>query len=156
MLPALHFDMTRSHIPILKPEKKKKQPSRLTRGSRIKPVSATRAKINKIYSALRRAFLFKHPICQWWLLENGWIEEVAPHSEETLYSNHKIGCMRASWGWLAHAYKPLFSSDIHHVCGRGKYLLDTSTWMAVSRKAHDYIHANPKESYERGYMLPRN
>lgn len=47
------------------------------------------------------------------------------------------------------------STEIHHKKGRGKYLLDTSTWMAVCRTAHDEIHFNPEESYKRGWMLPR-
>jgi hypothetical protein len=132
--------MNRSHIPVLHHKKTKKPVSRLTRGSRIKPVSATRAKINKIYSALRKTFLELHPYCQWTFLERN-------VAEDTVIAIAK----------KAGVYAPYPRSvDIHHMKGRGKYLLDTSTWMAVSRQAHDYIHANPEESYRKGYMLPRN
>lgn len=45
--------------------------------------------------------------------------------------------------------------EIHHTyCGkdRAKYFLDTSTWLAVSRDGHNWIHANPKEARELGYL----
>ncbi len=32
------------------------------------------------------------------------------------------------------------ATDIHHICGRGKYLNEENTWIAISRKAHDAIH----------------
>jgi hypothetical protein len=47
------------------------------------------------------------------------------------------------------------ATEIHHKKGRGKFLLDTSTWMAVSSRAHKEIHENTKYSYEKGYMLLR-
>lgn len=48
------------------------------------------------------------------------------------------------------------ATDVHHKKGRGKYMLDVSTWMAVSREGHVYIHDNPEESYKRGWMLKSN
>lgn len=45
--------------------------------------------------------------------------------------------------------------EIHHTyCGkdRAKYYLDESTWIAVSRDGHNWIHDNPKESRELGYL----
>ena len=33
-------------------------------------------------------------------------------------------------------------SDVHHTKGRGQYLNDVSTWMAVCRHCHDYIHSH--------------
>lgn len=47
------------------------------------------------------------------------------------------------------------ATEIHHKKGRGKYLLDTSTWMALSQEGHRHIHNNPKEAYEKGWMLTR-
>jgi hypothetical protein len=47
------------------------------------------------------------------------------------------------------------TTDVHHTfCGkdRQKYFLDTSTWLAVSREGHIWIHDNPKESREIGYL----
>ena len=43
--------------------------------------------------------------------------------------------------------------DIHHKKGRyGTNFLDESTWMAVSRDAHIWLHANPREARARGWM----
>lgn len=143
--------MTRSHVPILRPERKKKPVSRLQRGGRIKPVSATKAKLQKIYSALRKAYLAEHPICEWWLKENGW--KRAEGIEIRFHPPHGLG----SWNiacLVAVGAPP--SEEVHHRKGRGKYYLDTSTWMAVSSAGHRWIHDNPKLAYERQYMLPRN
>lgn len=43
----------------------------------------------------------------------------------------------------------------HHKRGRGRFLSDSSLFLPVCGKHHDRIHANPKDSYERGYMLKR-
>lgn len=135
--------MNRSHIPIPKRPVTKKPLSKLSRGSSLKPVSAKRVKINRIYSALRKKFLAEHPYCQWTLKENNMDEAAVV----------KFG------GWARNGLNMLVSFpasvDIHHMKGRGKYLLDTSTWMAVSRAAHDKIHSDPKTAYEKGYLLPR-
>lgn len=151
-----HSDMIRTHQPILKPERKKKPSSRLQRGGRIKPVSATRAKLQKIYSALRKTFLEARPICEWWLNEKGWYLV----SEGDICIGYCRIMDVANCLWTTEEMILRFgaarSQDIHHKRGRGKYYLDTSTWMAVSRKAHEKIHADPKTSYEKGYMLPRN
>lgn len=45
--------------------------------------------------------------------------------------------------------------EVHHTyCGkdRAKYYLDVSTWLAVSRIGHNWIHDNPKEARELGYL----
>ena len=47
------------------------------------------------------------------------------------------------------------ATEIHHRKGRGSFMLDTSTWYAVSHQGHLWIHSNPKYAYEKGYMLPR-
>ena len=48
------------------------------------------------------------------------------------------------------------TKDVHHVKGRGKYLLDESTWLAVCRNCHDTIHQYPKESKEIGLLISKN
>lgn len=48
------------------------------------------------------------------------------------------------------------ATEVHHKwCGkdRAKYYLDESTWMAVSRDGHNWIHDNSKESRELGYLF---
>src|SRR5690349_16730294 len=116
----------------------------LQRGTRrLRPVSAKRIKINKIYSALRKKFLEDHPWDQVVILQLGYGET------EVLITGGKVSDGKNITSIPR-------STEIHHRKGRGKYLLDTSTWYAVSTKTHDWIHANPAESYEKGWMLPRN
>lgn len=46
------------------------------------------------------------------------------------------------------------TTDLHHKKGRiGKLLNMVFFWMAVCRKCHNYIHDNPKESYEKGWLI---
>jgi hypothetical protein len=45
--------------------------------------------------------------------------------------------------------------EVHHTyCGkdRAKYYLDVSTWLAVSRDGHNWIHSFPKEARELGFL----
>lgn len=43
--------------------------------------------------------------------------------------------------------------DVHHKHGRhGGAYLDSSTWLAVCRPCHDWIHAHPKEAREAGLL----
>ena len=47
------------------------------------------------------------------------------------------------------------ATEIHHTyCGkdRAQYYLDESTWIAVSRDGHNWIHDNPKEAREQGFL----
>lgn len=51
------------------------------------------------------------------------------------------------------------TTDIHHKFSgkdRQKYFLDISTWVAVSRKGHNWIHDNDKLAREKGYLLSDN
>lgn len=106
----------------------------LKRKTRLRSLSKKRRKINEEYLRLRAEFLKAHPYCQWFEAENDIDRRVMING---------------------FAFVPL-SQEIHHRRGRGKYLCDTSTWMAVSRNAHRWIHDHPKESYQKGYLLPRN
>ena len=113
------------------------------RKTRLKSVSPNRIKKNKIYSALRKKFLEEHPFCQLWICQN--------------YPSVELGSIAAveKVAWADFERRAPRSVDIHHRKGRGKHFLDVSTWMAVSREGHDFIHKNPKESYEKGWMLQR-
>jgi len=44
------------------------------------------------------------------------------------------------------------TQDVHHMAGRGINLLNQSTWLAVCRGHHTYIHLNPRESRKSGYL----
>ena len=145
--------MTRSHIPLVHKKKDPKPKSRLTRGGRIKPVSAKMAKISKIYRALKLEFIQANPVCQWWLKENGWfrLDGPLPHYK-------RVGDLGLTvWGPEAmhRCFKAPYSEECHHTKGRGKYMLDVSTWMAISSEAHRYLHDHVAEAYAKGYMLPR-
>lgn len=46
------------------------------------------------------------------------------------------------------------ATELHHKKGRiGKLLLHVPFWLAVSRKGHQWIHDNPKESYKKGWLI---
>ena len=47
------------------------------------------------------------------------------------------------------------ATDIHHMKGRGNYLLDTKTWLPVCRSCHDWIEKNPSDAYDLGFSLKR-
>jgi hypothetical protein len=57
--------------------------------------------------------------------------------------------------YFQHFKETRHATEIHHKKGRGKFMLDTSTWMAVCRDAHEEIHFNPENSYKMGWMQPR-
>lgn len=47
------------------------------------------------------------------------------------------------------------TTEVHHKWSgkdRSKYYLDTTTWLAVSREGHIWIHENSKEAREKGYL----
>lgn len=53
-------------------------------------------------------------------------------------------------------YPSKMATEVHHVhCGkdRDKYYLDTNTWLPVSREGHNFIHNNPKEAREKGWLF---
>jgi len=47
------------------------------------------------------------------------------------------------------------ADSIHHIKGRGIYLLKKETFMAVCHHHHVIIEHNPEWSYEHGYSLSR-
>lgn len=45
------------------------------------------------------------------------------------------------------------AQDVHHVSGRlGSNYLDETTWLAVCRHCHDWIHQHPSEARARGWL----
>lgn len=45
------------------------------------------------------------------------------------------------------------ATEIHHTRGRGRFLNDVSTWMAVSRAGHEKIERERAWARERGYLV---
>jgi hypothetical protein len=146
--------MTRTHIPILHKKKEDKPRSRLTRGGRIKPVSAKMAKISKIYRALKLQFLEEHPYCQHYIQEHKLMEKEVIDLDGSGVMRVPADSDFISWYMQRHVVPR--SVQVHHKKGRGKYHLDVSSWMAVSAEGHAQIHADPETAYRKGYMLPRN
>src|SRR5438045_1191273 len=112
--------MIRTHVPIVNRPKPSKIKSRLVRGKGIRIVTARRIKINRIYKALKDEFLKLHPYCQHFMSEHGLNEEVVISNQGSVVHP----------GLRRYVYVPR-SAEIHHKKGRGKYMLVTSTWMAV-------------------------
>lgn len=92
----------------------------------INKVSDKQDKLNKAYLVLRKQFLKDHPVCQY--------------------------CNSTS---VKPDYCCKIATDIHHMGGRGKYFLDTSTWMSTCREHHTWIHDHDKEARELGYLKSR-
>lgn len=45
------------------------------------------------------------------------------------------------------------ATEIHHMEGREyERLLDQSEWLGVTRKGHQWIHMNPKEARQKGWL----
>lgn len=132
----------RSHVPLVNKPKQKK-------GKKAIPkVAKKRRAKNAEYSKLRAEFLAKHRWCQWWLAENSF-------TEADVSCRDFGGCFASKAGACDEVGPIPWSEEVHHIKGRGKYFLDVSTWLAVSSEGHRAIHADPKRSYERGYMQPR-
>lgn len=44
------------------------------------------------------------------------------------------------------------STEVHHSAGRGVNLNNESTWFAVDRMCHEWIHQNPNEARKKGLL----
>ncbi len=92
---------------------------------RIPKVSKKRERENREYSRRRKAYLLAHPNCEAWPV----VMQFMP--------------LWVRWPR---------SVEIHHVFGRGKFLLVEETWLAVSREAHDWIHSHPSQARALGLL----
>lgn len=75
--------------------------------------------------------------------------------ERKIYRELRIPFLERIENMFCAVYPNLRATEIHHMRGRGKYLNDTSTWLAVSRPGHEWIENNPKLSRERGFTKSR-
>lgn len=48
------------------------------------------------------------------------------------------------------------ATDLHHKALRGKYFLDSTTYASLCRPCHDWVHNNPKQAMEDGWLIKRN
>lgn len=65
------------------------------------------------------------------------------------------GLYLAQFPWCHCEGCPRQATEVHHMRGRGRYLLDTRTFMAVCADCHRKIHNNVGWAMEKGYMLSR-
>lgn len=94
-------------------------------------MSAKRQAASKVYAEKRSAFLAAHPKCEACRFITG-------------------SCAINSQGVDMLANK---SRDVHHTAGRsGTNYLDHTTWLAVCRRCHDWIHNNPALAREFGLL----
>jgi hypothetical protein len=96
----------------------------LLRRTPLKRMSDRRRTERVIYARRRLVFLRAHPQCQCCL------EHCQIHED-------RIPASR----------------DIHHKHGRGRFYLDESTWMAVCRVHHDWIHSHPSQARAKGWLV---
>lgn len=47
------------------------------------------------------------------------------------------------------------ATEVHHKRGRGKWLMDESTWVATCRDCHRIIHERPNWAIQNGWIEPR-
>ena len=67
----------------------------------------------------------------------------------TIFLNKNKFCVIRGHDCMIH------SSDVHHThdgADREEHYLDVGTWLSTCRKCHDWIHANPKQAKELGYL----
>lgn len=89
----------------------------------MKQISDKRRAQLALYMPKRKAFLKDHPVCQ----VARYIPGLNPKAR---------------------------SRDVHHKAGRlGTNYLDESTWLAVSREAHNWIHSHPGQARARGWLV---
>lgn len=98
---------------------------KLSSRTHISPVSDKRKVLDQLYSKMRIVFLSKP--------ENHTCRAKLP------------GCMHHTG----------LNLTIHHTKGRGRYYLDTSTWIPLCLHCHQYIEAAPKEAKELGLSQSR-
>ena len=102
----------------------------LTKGKPSKRASQVSKKMSerlKEYRILRGKFLHEYQWCC---------------CDHNIYLKEPTSCSRRS-------------EDIHHMRGRGKFLLDKTTWLAVCRNHHRMIHDNPVWAAQHGYLQSR-
>lgn len=107
------------------------------RRSPLKKQSKKRAKANKLYLAKRKAFLALRPLCEVWVALSNWDSERALDMKKEIFNDWRV----------------IYSQDVHHMAGRrGDNFLDETTWMAVSRLGHAWIHSNPSAARKMGWL----
>lgn len=75
--------------------------------------------------------------------------------ERKFYAVLRVEFLERIENMFCAVYPHLRSDQIHHMRGRGIFLNDTNTWIAVSDAGHKWIESNPKLARERGFTKSR-
>jgi hypothetical protein len=85
---------------------------------------------------------------------------IAKHSDKLAEALKEYAYNSKEWlrGQMCAVYPHLKATAVHHRRGRNtiERLLNEDEWLAVSDEGHNYIHAHPEESMEKGWMLKRS
>ena len=106
----------------------------------LRRVSDKRRKEMAIYAEKRKAFLTAHPWCMGTMKIWGVTEDDVDMETGHVYGRGDI------------LLKLPRATDVHHVKKRGKYYLDESSWMAVSRTVHTAVHERPGWARREGLL----
>ena len=72
-----------------------------------------------------------------------------------IYRKLRIEFLSQPENQICPVFPHLPATEIHHKKGRGRYLNDIRTWLAVSREGHEWIENNPEEAKKRGWSISR-
>lgn len=119
----------------------------------IKRISDRRRAELTEYSKRRKVFLAEHPICQIWLVENGWTEIRIEGLQPCPFLYQK-GAELVFPMFLILQRKAPRSTQIHHTNKRrGPMLLETQYWLALCMKNHERVEQNKAWARANGYLL---
>ena len=126
-----------------------KRTALLRRSKPIRKVSLKRARQLREYSARRIYFLREHPVCQVWLRENGWSQDIEhSHLWSRGFPAESVMTLKALLMNGAPA-----ATEIHHRAKRrGEMLNDERNWLAVCRHNHERIEQNKSWARANGYL----
>jgi hypothetical protein len=138
-----------------------KPSSKPLKRTKLKAVSAKRAKEMKQYKVLREDLLKHRPMCDAYLillgLDRATIDNIQAIAVIALWQGMDVPPIPA--GDRASEFKemgiPAYcprSFDCHHSKRRGKHYLDASSFLAVSRSLHQRIHDHPAWARENGLL----
>jgi hypothetical protein len=118
-----------------------RKPAGPAKRKRLPAFSARRKKDGAVYTKLRREFLAAHPFCQVWIATMR-LDEAAVIQWDGIYCT-----LNGAFRFAPRA------TEIHHKAGRyGGNYLNVTTWAAVCRDSHRWLHDNPKLAKAEGWL----
>lgn len=77
--------------------------------------------------------------------------------EQVLYSTMRLQFLKINPNCVMNikGLCTMKATEIQHLKGRGKYYLDTTTWMSACHYCHSYTTDHPEEAIENGWAILR-